>query len=190
VFAVAFGSGATLATGSYDGTVRRWDAATGRPEGDPIVAANAVLDVAFTPDGSLLAAAGAGSAIQFWYAATGAPHGIPITGFTGWVDDIAFTPDGRTLAAADDEGLQLWDVDTGRTRGARLQDGTGSVGVAFAPDGTAVAAVGTDTTTVWSLDTRNLVSQACRVANRNLSQAEWDRFLGASAPHTQTCPQA
>jgi WD40 repeat protein len=146
--------------------------------------------VAFSPDGAVIAAAGAGSAIQFWDVATRTPHGRPITGFPVAINDIAFTPDGRTIAAADDEGLRLWDVETGRARGASLQTATHAYGVAFGPDGDVVVAGGDDTTTVWDLHTEVLVSQACRIANRDLTRAEWDSFLPSGTPYAQTCPRS
>jgi WD40 repeat protein len=148
-----------------------------------------VQDVTFNPDGGLIAAAGADAAIRLWDVATGTRHGNPVTGFTSWINDIAFTPDGRTIASAADEGLQLWDVETGQARGARLQEGARSLSVAIGPNGYVVAAAGEEATTTWDLRPELLVSQACDIANRNLSQPEWERFMPASTPPSRTCPQ-
>jgi hypothetical protein len=32
-----------------------------------------------------------------------------------------------------------------------------------------------------------LIRDACASVNRNLTQDEWDRFLGADQPYTRTC---
>lgn len=187
VYAVAFGSGTTLVSGGEDATVRMWDAVTARPTRDPIVADDAVQDVAVSPNGGVVAAAGAASSIQFFDARTGAPHGTSITGFTGWINDIAFTPDGRTLATAADEGLQLWDVATGRDRGGRLEAGTRTYGVAFGPDGHLLASAGAGATIVWDLRSEHLVAQACGIADRSLSRGEWDSFLPEGTSYAETC---
>ena len=72
VYAVAFGpDGQTLASGSDDGAVKLWDAATGeelRPLGRH---SSAAQEVAFSPDGRTLASGGDDGAIKLWDAATG-----------------------------------------------------------------------------------------------------------------------
>src|SRR5262249_27089287 len=48
--------GCTAATGSYDGTARLWDPATGKPVGEPLAHTNhrPVWAVAYSPDGAFL----------------------------------------------------------------------------------------------------------------------------------------
>ena len=73
--------GRLLASAGGDGTVRRWDPATGRPVGAPIHAVSAgygVSGVAFSPDGRLLASAGGDGTVRRWDPATGRPVGAPI----------------------------------------------------------------------------------------------------------------
>jgi WD40 repeat protein len=45
--------------------VRLWDVATGQPLGDPLIHANAVSSVAFSPDGERIASGGANT-VQLW----------------------------------------------------------------------------------------------------------------------------
>lgn len=185
---VAFGSGSTLASGGDDTTVRLWNIATGQPQGEPLRTNGQVQDVAFSPDGALLAAAGADATIRLFDAANGAPHGDPVTGFTSWVNDIAFSPDGTTIASAADEGVRLWAVDTGAPRVGPLRSGVRAFGVAFGPDGSVVAAATEESTTSWDLRGNHLVSEACRIANRNLSRAEWDRLVSPAITFASVCP--
>src|SRR2546427_1302 len=84
----------TLAAGGYDGTVRRWEAPTGKPIGQPLTGhTGGVTSLAFSPDGSKIASAGTDGTVRLWQASTGKPIGQPLTGHTGGVTSLAFSPD-------------------------------------------------------------------------------------------------
>jgi hypothetical protein len=56
--------------------------------------------------------------------------------------------------------------------------------VAFSPSGGKMA-LGT---VIVPLDARGLAALACRVANRTITRAEWDLYLGKSRSYQRTCP--
>jgi WD40 repeat protein len=142
-----------------------------------------------SPDTAIIASAGADAAVHFWDTATGAANGAPLTGFTTWVNGIAFSPDGATMASAADGGLQLWDVRNRRPLTSPLTDaGVRVFAAAFGSDGLQLAAADEHSVTLYHLDRTSLVRSACRVANRNLTPAEWTSFLGPTVPFAQTCP--
>ncbi|MGW5282780.1 nSTAND1 domain-containing NTPase [Streptomyces collinus] len=149
--------GKTLATASYDRTVRLWnvaDPARPRPLGKPLTGHTSwVSSAVFSPDGHTLASAGDDGTIRLWDVSDPArpiPLGRPLTGHTGTIYLVAFSPDGRTLASAsEDRTVRLWNVADPRRAAplGRLGGHTAPVRcVAFSPDGRTLAAGGDDNT--------------------------------------------
>ncbi len=197
VTAVAFSpDGALLATASTDRTARLWETATGRSHGEPLTGhTGAVNAVAFDPDGASLASASTDGTVRLWSTATGEPR-RELAGTRGPVVGVAFSAHGarRLVSASTDGVVQVWDPATGRLRGELAGTRGRAVGVAFSPDGASLASAGTEgTVQVWDLDwsdrsPADWAEDGCRLVNRNLSQIEWDQFVG-DRPYEQTCPE-
>ncbi|MFF3917906.1 AAA family ATPase [Streptomyces sp. NPDC001852] len=149
--------GRTLATASYDRTVRLWNVADPRrpkPLGTPLTGHTSwVSSAVFSPDGHTLASAGDDGTIRLWDVTDPAhpkPLGTPLAGHRGTIYLIAFSPDGRTLASAgEDHTVRLWNVADPRRPSAlgALRGHSAAVrGLAFSPDGRTLAAGGDDDT--------------------------------------------
>jgi len=117
-----------------------------------------------------------------------------LTGHIAGVIGVAFSPDGKLLASVSaDETLRLWDVATGKQHGEPLTGHTDLVSaVAFSPDGKLLASASADQTVrLWDVEVESevesLVTEACRIANRNLSKDEWSRFVGPEVNYERTC---
>ncbi|CAL9502331.1 hypothetical protein SUDANB108_03483 [Streptomyces sp. enrichment culture] len=159
--------GTTLATASYDRTVRLWDVTDPRrpePLGGPLTGHTSwVSSAVFSPDGRTLASASDDGTVRLWDVTDPSrprPLGAPLTGHDGTIYLIAFSPDGRTLASAsDDRTVRLWDLSEPRRPhelGEPLTGHTAAVrSVAFAPDGRTLAAGGDDgTIRLWDVSDR------------------------------------
>jgi WD40 repeat protein len=201
VWEVAFSSdGKILASASWDGSIILWDMATKEPLGPPLIGhQGAVISVAASPTMPILASAGRDGAIILWDLNTGQPVSSPLQGYPGSVWRVAFSPDGQTLASAGcaqvtargncEQGeIRLWDVATGRQLGQSFV-GHSDVAwtVAFNPDGDKLASSSRDGTIIlWDLSRESWMKRACDIANRNLSEAEWQQYLG-DEPYRETC---
>jgi len=191
---VAFSpDGKLIASPSDDKTVRLWNVASGKPHGEPLKGhTNWVVDVAFSPDGKLLATASWDSTVRLWDVESDKPHCQVLEGHTDWVWGVAFSPDGELLASAsEDQTVRLWDAASGETRGQPLTGHVNSVNdVAFSPDGYLLASASVDETVrLWDIEVEPLMTDACSIANRDLSRDEWRRFVGPESEfdYERTC---
>lgn len=184
VRAVALSADGRAAIAGNDGTVTIAAADGG---GSIAVGGNADA-VAFSADGTRVATGGSDGSVGVWDARTRRRVRSPLRGHDGSVGAVAFAPNGRWLASGGDDGtVRLWDVDAGF--GVALPGPHGPVrAVAFSADGRMLAA-GEDDGTVraWDLALATWVRRACALANRNLSQQEWDRWIGPDLAYERSC---
>jgi WD40 repeat protein len=123
-------------------------------EGEPVVLKGhsaGVMALAFAPDGKTLASTGNDRTLRLWDTAAGKELKSFALDAPGYV--VRFSPDGKALAVGShgytaarrsDFALQLWDVESGKSRAlfhsAETKSGQPG-GAVFSPDGKTVAAV-------------------------------------------------
>ena len=136
------GTTGAIASGGEDGTVRLWDALSGRSLATLAGHTGVVYGVALAPDGELLVSAGADGTVRLWDIPGGRARAV-LQGHAGVVRGVALSTDGHTVASGGlDETVRLWDARLGTClhilRTARPYEGmdiTGLTGVTAAQRG-------------------------------------------------------
>jgi WD40 repeat protein len=189
------------------GEVQLWDIATGHTlDKQPPTQVGDVGAVTFSTDGRTLAWTDQGRVV-LWDLVQGEQRGTlsPAQGVTA----LAFSPDGKTLAAANSRGVTIWDLTSGvqigtpmtTTDAGALMAAAGAVTeVSFDKRGDALTMLVEPTSADptrssvapialrWTLQTDGWVTDACQIANRNLTRPEWAQYAGPT-PYLQACPQ-
>ena len=70
--------GQRVVTASWDKTARLWDAASGKPIGEPMKHEDSVNSAQFSPDGQRVVTASGDKTARLWDAASGKPIGEPM----------------------------------------------------------------------------------------------------------------
>jgi WD40 repeat protein len=145
--------GTLLATGSFDGTVRVWDAVDGGVQAVIAIGPDDwASDVAFSPDGTMLAAACDDSeSVRLWEPRTG--RALATFDIGADATSVAFSPDGRLLAVGSwSDTVDLWEVASGTVAGALEGHESAVKDVAFSPDGRLLATACLDgKTRIWDV---------------------------------------
>jgi WD40 repeat protein len=148
--------------------------------------------VAFSPTGGLLAT-GSSGVVTVRDARTGHPvHALQIP--NGYNGVLAFSPDGGKLAVLAHDGAEVWDITTGTQVGTGLpgaspqaQNPGGPGNLRYTPDGQLVVVSPDGLATIWNVNPAIWNAAACRIAGRQLTRAEWSRFVGTQ-PYSPVCP--
>ena len=155
VYRVLFSpDGTTLASVSWDGTIRLWDVSTG--ENIKTIPVHHYGIVSFSPDGRTLAS-GSGNEIHLFDVSTGMHIRTLKGGHACNIRSLSFSPDGNTLATGNSTAtIFLFHVST-RTHIKTLTGHTSHVdSVLFSPDGNTLASrgFGNEGIRLWDVSTR------------------------------------
>jgi WD40 repeat protein len=143
--------GQRIATQGGAGTVRVWDAATGR---QMLSLKGGINGAVFSPDGRRIASGGWNGTVRVWDIQTGQEK-LTLKGHIHPVRGVVFSPNGQRIASGDGAGtVRVWDAATGRQT-LSLKGHTGQIySMAISPDGRRIASGSDDgTVRVWDIQT-------------------------------------
>jgi WD40 repeat protein len=102
--------GHIILTGQRNGTLRRWDSATGKPVGSAMVGhSKTVRSVAYAPDGHTVASVGDDGTMRLWNADTGTAL-TPNPVHVGQQTSVTFSPHGKIFTGGLDDRVYEWDT--------------------------------------------------------------------------------
>jgi WD40 repeat protein len=165
ITSVAFSAdGRQIVAGSYDTSVRIWNALTGQHRLTLLGHQEMVNDVTFSPDGLLVASCSGAYdwyqdfSIRIWEATTGALL-LTLEGHNDEVVSIAFSPDGSRIASASLDGsIRIWSVETGNPLIVIEASNDGVRSVEFDATGRILLSAGNDgSVKLWDAQSGNLM---------------------------------
>ncbi len=148
--------GRRAVTGSWDGTIRIWDVATGQ-ERHRLVHEEEVWDLAVSPDGQWIASGDAKAGVYLWQTDSGRLE-RRLQGHTDEIDALAFSSDGLRLVSGDNDGtLICWDLAENKPVWTHSTHRPKVYSAIFTPDGERIITGGRNTVSIWQARTGRLV---------------------------------
>jgi len=199
-----------LATGGDDGQVTIWtDLEAKQPVKDELpireVISGTVSSLAFDSDGARLALGFDDGRFTVWDPARRGLAFDPVDASDSSVESLAFDAahDALTVLFGDGSLKRYTLADLAppiQDLASSTQPVLGTRSATLTPGGSAWS-LGLDTGAIMlaradgppplnaSADPEALIAQACRIANRNLYESEWQVFVGEGLPYRKTCPE-
>ncbi len=150
--------GESLASGSWDNTIKLWEVKTGKLLQTLEGHQDLVLSIAFSFNGLFLVSGSADNTIKLWEVSTGKVLQT-LTETNSWVGTLALNPNGHLLAAEGaNNTVKLWALDSGKIVHTLTGHHNIINSVSFSPDGTRLASGSADNTIkLWEVNTGKLL---------------------------------
>ena len=147
--------GKWIASGSFDKTVKVWDAEVGVELMTFSGHEDRVGAVSFSPDGRKIASGSKDTTIKLWYAESGSEL-TTLRGHGDTIRSVGFSSDGKRIVSSSTDGtIKVWDVVSGEELiSLRGHDGR-VLDAAFSPDGKRIVSSDADDGTIklWDAST-------------------------------------
>jgi len=102
--------GTKVVSGSYDQTVRIWDAVTGECEQTLEGHSDDVNSASFSPDGTKVVSGSDDKTVRIWDAVTGECEQI-LEGHSKYVRSVSFSLDGTKVVSSSKDHMRIWYLD-------------------------------------------------------------------------------
>jgi WD40 repeat protein len=189
------------------GSLYLWELASGKLLGAPVEAHDeAVVALAFAPDGLKLISVGADGSVLRWATAGGMHEDRGLEDATNPAEAGVFSPNSEAIytigcpregCLAAEVELRLWSGEPLVAIGASMRGHSplpreGVVlrrQVAFAAGGDALVTSGADGVCLMDIRLESMRRRACGIAGRDLSAADWRRYLEDGESQPPACPE-
>jgi WD40 repeat protein len=143
-----------VASGSYDKTIRIWNAETGKCKRELKGHSGSVNSVVFSHDSKKVASGSYDTTIRIWDAETGECK-RELKGHSGSVNSVVFSHNSKKVASAsDDTTIRIWDAETGECKRELKGHSDLVKSVVFSHDSKKVASGSWDKTIrIWDAET-------------------------------------
>ena len=156
-----------------------------------------VIAMAFHPDRNVLAVGFDNGNVELYDLSNGMDQAEKLEeelpGHGAGISNIQFSKDGSLLATASLDGtIQLWEFNNINNLPITFSDHGGNYvwDIAFSPDGKyLVSGCENGLIKIWPTKIEMLSSQICDYLHRNMSIAEWERYVGSDVNYEITCEQ-
>jgi len=188
-------SGKYLFGGTDDGKLIRWDMDT--KEETVIFSSNnnTIFAISINSTGSKLAFVDKNGTLRVADARTNRILNV-VSAHSVRILDVKFSPDDRQIATSSmDKTVKIWDANNLNNLPITITGHNAFVmAVAFSSDGTYLVSSGdmaSDSSIPnvfsWPTHASNMADQMCGRLNRNLSQREWETYIGYDIQYQKTC---
>jgi len=149
--------GSQIASGSWDNTVRVWDARSGAELAALRGHEGWVTSVSYSPDGARIASGSDDKTVRVWDARSGAELAV-LRGHEREVESVSYSPDGARIASGSgasyghmDNTVRVWDARSGAELAVLRGHESQVTSVSYSPDGARIASGSEDNTVrVWN----------------------------------------
>ncbi len=142
--------GETLASASYDRTVKLWEAESGRLLFTLTGHKDLVTTLTWSPEGKFLASGGTDNDVRLWEGATGKLLHV-LSGHQGPINRLAWKPDGTVLASGGGDGaVRLWSLESGQLMSTLSEHTAEVTALAWSQEGLASGSVD-QSVLIWDL---------------------------------------
>ncbi|KAF9163545.1 hypothetical protein BGX21_011483, partial [Mortierella sp. AD011] len=157
-------NGDQIASGSYDTTVRLWDADTSKSIHNLIGHTESITAITFSPNGDTIASASKDFTVRLWGVESGACIHIFKDDTEYAITGVVYSPNGDRVASVNSVlKVKLWDVDAGEciytwaNSISTMPLEKTSSSIAYSPRGDHIACASDDgTVIIWDVDTGEL----------------------------------
>lgn len=147
--------------------------------------------IAFSKDGKYLAAGDESGIIRLWDLKSRTLVNT-LSGHSAIIRKIVFSDDNKVFASSGFDGkVILWHLDNLNDPPNIFQDHQEYVwSLSFSADGSyLLAGCGNGKIKFWPSSSESLANSVCSKISRNLTQKEWERYIGLEIPFETTCPE-